>query len=145
MTDWILGKPLSPSLAATSLGIGTKQPPPPLGVGVSTPLNLTIETDSSFPLGRDRRAFREWPRVRARSEVLERRRRDEEPTHTAEGVTEALRDRVEIRRAQWSAPCAGVKPREHRLDYGDRLGGRKGAVAGTVDEHLAQHGLFAGG
>ena len=40
ITAWIFGNPLRPSSAATSLGIGTRVPPPPPGVAVSTPSNL---------------------------------------------------------------------------------------------------------
>src|SRR6266849_4037268 len=132
ITAWIFGIPLRPSSVATSLGIGTSVPPPPRGVEVSTPSNLTTAGILATWV---------WARMKGR----ERRWRDEEPGHLVVGISERAGASVEYARNQRCVvPLSRVEPLDHLLDQHQRLGRREGAVPRSVHEDLAQQVLLAG-
>src|SRR4030088_1629720 len=128
--------PLSPSFAATSRGTGTRQPPPPRGVGVSLPLNVTITPILSWK----GRAFRKRPWIGSWCEIDERRRRgraEKDISELALGLTAGVEGRGRQSRV---VPAPRVESLEQNLDRRDRFRFRECAVAGAMDEGLAQQG-----
>src|SRR4029077_13837539 len=126
--------PLSPSFAATSLGTGTRVPPPPLGVAVSTPLNLIT------------RAILARSRVGTGRVIDEARSRLEKAADVVVRVTKRGGSRVELsRRELCLVPSALIESVDDHHDGRNRLCGGERAVARPVNEELAQQVLLAGG
>src|ERR1700694_1055702 len=115
ITDWTFGMPWSPSFAATSRGTGTRQPPPPRGVGVSLPLNVTIAPILSWK----GRALRKGARIWRRGEIDKSRRRRGAKEDVGE-LALGLGARVQRRRGQGRVvPASGVQALEQHLDRRD--------------------------
>src|SRR5438105_7795208 len=129
MTAWTFGIPLSPIRKATSLGTGTRVPPPPRGVEVSTPLNLV--TVSNEILGGDGGSLRVGARVRS-GDVAHEGRVQAEPDELVGRRTFRKRGCVEGGWLQRRVPArCSSDPGRHQSQYTRRSRGLPAASTHT--------------